>query len=93
MLERFRPIDLAFVMILILLVIGLEIRQFFNGRFETEYSTTTSADPVDAIRVSAKGTHKATVIWLHGLGESGGHWSYLSSYFNFTVYSPITPSY
>jgi len=96
-LERFRPIYLAFVVILILLVIGVENRQFFNRRFETEYSTTTSvvasvdASPVDAIRVLTKETHKATVIWLHGLEETGEDWRYLSSYFNFTNVKWIFP--
>ena len=33
---------------------------------------------VDAARISATGTHTASVIWLHGLGDSGHGWSFLS---------------
>lgn len=46
---------------------------------------------VDAIRVPAKGTHSASVIWLHGLGDTGAGWKFLSTYFDFPVYICLFP--
>lgn len=41
---------------------------------------------VDAIRVPATGTHSASVIWLHGLGDSGEGWRFMSKFFDLPVY-------
>jgi len=46
---------------------------------------------VDAIRVPAKGTHSASVIWLHGLGDTGAGWKFLSTYFDFPHVKWIFP--
>jgi hypothetical protein len=35
--------------------------------------------PVSAVRVLARETHTASIIWLHGLGESGHAWTFLSN--------------
>jgi predicted esterase len=42
---------------------------------------------VSAVRVSATANHTASVIWLHGLGDTGQGWKFLSRYYDFPVCS------
>ena len=42
---------------------------------------------VDAIYVPAPGTHTVSVIWLHGLGDTGHGWTFISNYYDLAVYS------
>lgn len=44
---------------------------------------------VDAVSVSATGTHTASVIWLHGLGDTGHGWRFLSEYYDLPVIFPL----
>ena len=41
---------------------------------------------VDAVRIEATGTHSASIIWLHGLGDTGHGWRFLSEYYDLPVY-------
>jgi len=40
---------------------------------------------ISAIRVPATEAHSATVIWLHGLGDTGRGWSFLAKYVDMPV--------
>lgn len=40
---------------------------------------------ISAIRVPAIDTHTATIIWLHGLGDTGRGWSFLAKYVDMPV--------
>jgi predicted esterase len=44
---------------------------------------------VDAECVPARATHTASVIWLHGLGDMGHGWRFLSEHYDLPVYSPL----
>jgi len=46
---------------------------------------------ISAIRVPATENHTATVIWLHGLGDTGRGWSFLAKYVAMPVRSPTPP--
>ena len=62
----------------------------FKARFQLTNKTrlATMSAGISAIRVPATGTHSATVIWLHGLGDTGKGWSFLAKY----VDIPVRPS-
>jgi predicted esterase len=38
---------------------------------------------VSAIRIAAKGNHTASVIMLHGLGDSGRGWAFVSQFYDY----------
>jgi Phospholipase/Carboxylesterase len=64
------------------------VQTVFKGRFQLTQTTriATMSAGVAAIRVPAKGTHSASVIWLHGLGDSGDGWKFMSKFFDLPVY-------
>ena len=82
--------------LLTLLLLGLVIttvfpgsrthrREQFRARFQlTERTrTATMSAGINALRVPATGNHTASVIWLHGLGDSGKGWRFLSQFYDF----------
>ena len=94
-LAQFRPT--TFILAVVLLVIlavyffgttsnsGLDLhRARFQLTPETKNATMSAG--ISAIRVSATGTHSATVIWLHGLGDSGRGWSFIGRYYDLPVH-------
>jgi hypothetical protein len=64
------------------------VRSVFKGRFQLTQTTriATMSAGVDAIRVHATGAHSASVIWLHGLGDSGEGWKFMSKLFDLPVH-------
>jgi len=59
----------------------------FKSRFQLTPSTrnATMSAGINAIRIPAKANATAAIIWLHGLGDSGSGWSFLSQYYNMSV--------
>jgi len=60
----------------------------FKTRFQLSPSTrnATMSAGISAIRIPAKANATASIIWLHGLGDSGRGWSFISQYYNISVY-------
>ena len=59
----------------------------FKSRFQLTPSTrnATMSAGISAIRIPAKANATAAIIWLHGLGDSGSGWSFISQYYNMSV--------
>ena len=61
------------------------------GKFKTRFQLTpstrnaTMSAGISAIRIPAKANATASIIWLHGLGDSGRGWSFISQYYNISV--------
>jgi Phospholipase/Carboxylesterase len=69
----------------------LAARAIFKSRFQLTSLTRNASmsTGINALRIPAKDTHTATVIWLHGLGDSGHGWSFIGKYLDFPVPSPF----
>jgi hypothetical protein len=63
----------------------------FKARFQLSFSTynATMSAGISAVRIPAVGKHTASVIWLHGLGDTGNGWSFLASAYNLPVHPPL----
>lgn len=59
----------------------------FKTRFQLTPSTrnATMSAGINAVRIPAKSNATAAVIWLHGLGDQGRGWSFISQYYNISV--------
>lgn len=91
--RRPRAIFLVFSVFLILTIYLFRgsshlSRAVIQGRFQFTDQTrnATMSAGVDAIRVPATGVHSASIIWLHGLGDTGQGWRFLSKQFDLPVY-------
>ena len=65
----------------------------FENRFglTAQTNSTTMSTGINAIRVPAKGVHSASIIWLHGLGDSGIGWRFISRMYDLPVsYNPMS---
>lgn len=60
----------------------------FKNRFQYTAQTLNASMSagINAIRVPAKANHTASVIWLHGLGDTGQGWKFISRYYDFPVF-------
>jgi hypothetical protein len=60
----------------------------FKSRFQhtSETLNATMSAGISAIRIPCSGTHKASIIWLHGLGDTGRGWSFIQQFYNLSVF-------
>jgi len=66
----------------------------FRARFQLTtrtYNATMSAG-ISAVRIPPEGKHTASIIWLHGLGDTGNGWSFLPSAYDFNHINWIFPN-